>query len=65
MGLTKDYSLAIIPQFINLSVVSEEKNKNKCIISSFRPIDYILFFKLEDVLFHYYPFSLNVGAMDY
>ena len=51
MSLTKDYSLAIIPQFLNPLVVPE--NKRKCVVFSFRPIDSIVFLKLEDVLFHY------------
>ena len=57
MGLTKDYSLAIIPMplilwwFLNLLVVPE--NKRTSTVFSFRPIDSIVFLKLEAVLFHY------------
>ena len=65
IGLTKDYILAIIPQFLSLLVVPE--NNRKSTVFSFRPIDSIVFLKLEDVLFDYLltPFSLNVGAMDF
>ena len=45
MGLKKDNILAIIPQFLNPMVVPEKKN----VVFSFRPIDSIVFFKLEDV----------------
>ena len=58
MCLTKDYSLAIIYQFLNLLVVPE--NNIKFIVCSFRPIDSIVFFYLLID-----PFSLNVGAMDH
>ena len=51
MSLTKDYSLAIILQFLNLLGVLE--NNRKCIVFSFRLLDSIVYIKLEDVLFHY------------
>ena len=59
MGLTKDFSLAIIPQFFNLLVVPGNERNLK--FFSFRPIDSIVFLKLEDVLFHYFftLFSMN------
>ena len=65
MGLTKDYSLAIVLGFLNLLVVPE--NKRKFIVFSFGPIDSVVFFNIKYVLFLYLltPFSLNVGAMDY
>ena len=60
MGLTKDNSLAIIPRFLNLMVVPE--TKRKCIVSSSRRIDSIVFFKLEKCVISLLigPFSLNV-----
>ena len=44
MGLTKDYSLAIVLGFLNLLVVPENKRK---IVFSFRPIDSVVFLPLN------------------
>ena len=44
MGLTKDYSLAII-RFLNLLVVPQ--NKRKFRVFSFRPIDSVVFFNIK------------------
>ena len=41
MGLTKDYSLAIVLWFCNLLVVPE--NKRKFIVFSFRPVESVVF----------------------
>ena len=58
MGLTKDCSLAIVPQFLNLLVVPE--NKRKFIVSTFRPIDSTVFVKLRGIISLLIdPFSLN------
>ena len=63
-GLTRDYSLGIVPRFLNLLVVPE--NKRKFIVFSFRPIDSIVFWNLRCMISLLIdPFSLNVGAMDY
>ena len=43
MGVTKNYSLAIVLGFLNLLVVPE--NKRKIIVFSFRPIDSVVFFE--------------------
>ena len=51
MGLTKDYSLAIVLGFLNLLVVPE--NKRKFIVFSFRPIDSVVFLNIKYVLFLY------------
>ena len=51
MGLTKDYSLAIVLWFFNLLVVPE--NKRKFIFFSFRPIESVVFLNIKHVLFLY------------
>ena len=50
MGLTKDYSLAIVLGFFNLLVV---ENKRKFIVFSFRPIESVVFLNIKYVLFLY------------
>ena len=62
MGLTKDYSLAIVLWFLNLLVVPE--NKRKFIVFSFRPIDSVVFLNIIIISLLIDPFSLNGGAMD-
>ena len=51
MGLTKDYSSAIVLGFLNLLVVPE--NKRKFRVFSFRPIDSVVFLNIKYVLFLY------------
>ena len=72
MGLAKDYSLAIVLMFLNplggsLSLLVVPENKIKFIVSSFKPIDSVVFFNIKYVLFLLLieTFSLTFGAMDY
>ena len=70
MGLTKDYSLAIVAMFLNILVVPENKRNYNCFLFSDPLISWYLW-NLKTYFITYTsiefidPFSLNGGAMDY